>query len=158
MMRDRVFASSDKSDLFEKLSKTKQKNDEWLFENNKDIFLFAVALGWKYKKRIPLKKRQTEIPLAVFQKSRDNIHYIDLIALAENRDVYILNWDDEKKVEEKLLIVEEYANGGLEVLRNKLFNSSGHLYDNLLLLVKETCGAKQVVDNLTDIDELVGML
>jgi dnd system-associated protein 4 len=158
MMRDRVFASTDKSDLFEKLSKTKQKNDEWLFENNKDIFLFAVALGWKHKKRIPLKKRQTEIPLAVFQKSRDNIHYIDLIALAENKDVYILNWDDEKKVEEKLQIVEEYANGGLEILRNKLFSSSGHLYDNLLLLVKETCGEKQVIDDLTDIDELVGML
>ena len=76
-MRDRVFAAKDKADIFNKLSRTKQKDDNWLFDTNKDLFLFALAVGWKHQLRIPLNKQDTEIPFTVLQKNHDNFDYID---------------------------------------------------------------------------------
>ena len=136
MAIDRVFTSKEKADLFTKLSKTKQKTGDGIFNNNKDLFLFAVSLGYKYEKRIPLKKKENEIPLSVFQKSKDNLDYIDLIALGETKDVYILDWNEDEVVDKKLTILEEYANGGLEIIEEKLFNNNTDVYDNLLQLLK----------------------
>jgi len=161
MMRDRVFAAKDKSELFLKLSRTKQKDsDTWLFDNNKDLFLFAVAIGFKHEKREPLEKRDTEIPLSVFQKSKDNLDFIDLIALGATENVYILDWDDEGKVEEKLTIVEEYANWGLRYMNEKILNSSSGLYDNLLQIInKEFENNVNGSDGLPDdLDNIVSLI
>ena len=160
-MRDRVFASKDKADLFIKLSRTRQKDsDSWLFDNNKDLFLFALAIGWKHNKRHPLEKRDTEIPLSVFQKSGDNVDYIDLVALGATEDVYILDWDDEERVEHKLTIVEEYANGGLSYLNDKLLNNSSGIYDNLLQLLDSELGSgeKDIDDFPDDLDDIVSFM
>ena len=134
MATDRVFYSKEKENLFLKLSKTKQKTDDGIFLNNKDLFLFALSLGYKYEKNPTLKKRSGEIHLSVFQKSK-NMDYIDLIALGDTKDIYILDWDDEEIVNKKLGIIEEYANGGLEIIEESLFNNNTDIYDNLLQLI-----------------------
>jgi dnd system-associated protein 4 len=156
-MRDRVFAAKDKADIFNKLSRTKQKDDNWLFDTNKDLFLFALAVGWKHQLRIPLNKRDTEIPLSVFQKSTDNIDFIDLVALGETKDVHILDWENDEKVEKKLTIAEEYANGGLEILRNKLFNNKTDLRDNLLQFINKECSNK-TNDDIVEINNIVNLI
>jgi len=157
MAVDRVFTSKEKADLFIKLSKTKQKTGDWIFNNNKDLFLFSVSLGYKYERKIPLLKRENEIPLSVFQKSKDNLDYIDLIALGDTKDVYILDWNDDKVVEKKLTILEEYANGGLEIIEERLFNNNTDIYDNLLqLLSSELKGKGSNLDiGKLDIKEIV---
>lgn len=156
-MRDRVFVSKDKTDLFIKLSRTKHQNRHWLFDNNKDLFLFALAIGWNHQLSLPLEKRDIEIPLSIFQKSSDNIDFIDLVALGTTKDVYILDWDDEKRVEEKLSIVEMYANGGLEIINDKLFNNNTDIYDNLLQLVHYESSNKHTTE-ITDLKNIVDLI
>ena len=157
MAIDRVFTSKEKADLFIKLSKTKQKTGDGIFNNNKDLFLFAVSLGYKHKRKVPLEKRENEIPLSVFQKSKDNLDYIDLIALGDTKDVYILDWNDDEVVDKKLTILEEYANGGLEIIEERLFNNNTDIYDNLLQLLNSELKGK--ISNLDigklDIKEII---
>ncbi len=158
MASDRVFYSKEKNDLFLKLSKTKQKTNEGIFDNNKDLFLFVMALGYKHEKKIPLKKKDNTIPLAVFQKSKNNIDFIDLIALGDTKNIYILDWDDEKIVEKKLEIIEEYANGGLEIIEKELFNNNTDIYDNLLQLINIELTSnikKEVINDISDIASLI---
>ena len=158
MATDRVFTSKEKGDLFMKLSKTKQKNRDGIFDNNKDLFLFAVSLGYKDSKKRPLTKRDGEIPLSVFQRSKNNLDFIDLIALGDTGDVYILDWDDEKIVDKKLTIAEEYANRGLEIIEEKLFNNNADVYDNLLQLVNSKLRGEhdsKDIGNIADLVELI---
>lgn len=157
MAIDRVFTSNDKANLFNKLSKTYQKTGDGIFNNNKDLFLFAVSLGYKHKKKIPLLKKENEIHLSVFQKSKDNLDYIDLVALGHTKDVYILDWNDDEVVNTKLTILEEYANGGLEIIEERLFNNNTDIYDNLLqLLNSELKGKSSNLDiGKLDIKEMV---
>jgi len=158
MATDRVFTSKEKADLFLKLSKSKQKTGDWMFENNKDLFVFAASLGYKDGRKRELDKRDGEIPLSVFQKSKGNLDFIDLIALGDTKDVYILDWDDEEMVDKKLTIIEEYANHGLEIIEEKLFNNNTDIYDNLLQLVnRELSGDSlgQDIGNLEDLVELI---
>ena len=154
MAIDRVFTSKEKTDLFMKLSKTKQKTEDGIFDNNKDLFLFAASLGYKDKKRRPLLKRDNEIPLSVFQKSKDNLDFIDLIALGDTKDVYILDWDDEEIIDQKLTIIEEYANRGLEIIEERLFNNNTDIYDNLLQLVNQELTDNQIDKDIGNIENL----
>ncbi len=158
MATDRVFTSKEKADLFIKLSKTKQKNRDWIFDNNKDLFLFAASLGYKDNKRRPLAKRDGEIPLSVFQRSKDNLDFIDLIALGDTGDVYILDWDDEEIVDKKLTIAEEYANRGLEIIEEKLFNNNTDVYDNLLQLINSELKGEHASKDIGKLEDLVELI
>ncbi len=158
MAIDRVFTSKEKTDLFMKLSKTKQKTQDGIFDNNKDLFLFAASLGYKDKKRRPLLKRDSEIPLSVFQKSRNNLDFIDLIALGDTKDVYILDWDDDEMVDKKLTIIEEYANRGLEIIEEKLFNNNTNIYDNLLQLVNRELSGDSIGQDIGKLEDLVELI
>jgi dnd system-associated protein 4 len=158
MAIDRVFTSKEKSDLFMKLSKTKQKTQDGIFDNNKDLFLFAASLGYKDKKRRPLLKRDGEIPLSVFQKSRNNLDFIDLIALGDTKDVYILDWDDDEMVDKKLIIIEEYANRGLEIIEEKLFKNNTSIYDNLLQLINTHLSGDNRGQDIGKLENLVNLI
>ena len=158
MATDRVFTSKEKADLFLKLSKSKQKTDDWIFENNKDLFIFAASLGYKDGKKRSLLKRDGEIPLSVFQRSKGNLDYIDLIALGDTGDVYILDWDDEKIVDKKLTIIEEYANRGLEIIEEQLFNNNTNVYDNLLQLVNSELHGNRLHQDIGDLDSIVNLI
>lgn len=149
-MKDRVFADDNKRHLFEKLC-LDQKNK--IFNTNKDLFLFAVAIGFKYKQKLPLRHRGTEIPFTVFQKDKKNFYFIDLIALGDTEDVHILDWDSEKIVDEKIKIFEEYANAGLEVIDQKLFKESGDIFENLLQLIYKELENNNIQN--FDLDDLI---
>ena len=158
MATDRVFTSKEKTDLFIKLSKTKQKTKDGIFDNNKDLFLFAASLGYKDNKRRPLLKKDSEIPLSVFQRSKDNLDFIDLVALGDTGDVYILDWDDEEVVDKKLTIIEEYANRGLEIIEEKLFNNNTDIYDNLLQLINSELKGDSANQDIGKLEDLVDLI
>ena len=158
MAIDRVFISKEKGDLFVKLSKTKQKGKDGIFDNNKDLFLFAASLGFKDHKKRPLDKKDSEIPLSVFQRSKNNLDFIDLIALGDTGDVYILDWDEEEIVDKKLTIIEEYANRGLEIIEEKLFNNNTDIYDNLLQLINSELKGDSANQNIGKLEDLVDLI
>lgn len=85
-----------------------------IFESMKDVFMFAATLGFRAKKRIPFQKSGGEdISLRFFKEEDENI--FNIIALTDTDEMSILLPDDEYR-EKKYKIVEEYANGGMNIM------------------------------------------
>lgn len=89
------------------------KSDK-IFDSMKDVFMFAVTLGFRKQKRIPIQKTDgDDIRLIYFKDEDENI--FNIIALADTGEMSILLPDDEYR-EKKYKIVEEYANGGMSIM------------------------------------------
>ncbi|MFX4211991.1 DNA phosphorothioation-associated protein 4 [Aliarcobacter butzleri] len=158
-MKDRVYASADKRWLFEKLVKSSD-NKDGIFENNKDLIITASVIAYKSKQssKLELKKDRIEIPLSVFRNTDGNIELIDIIALDKTKDVNILNWKDDEIVSQKLEIFEEYANKGLEILDQKLFQNNTDKYENLLQLISSELNNKETTTKKADLNSLIGSI
>ena len=105
------------------------KNKEILFNSIKDVYMLAMVVGFKYKRKKPIKKSAPDpIKLIGVFNEEDKV-IMDIIALYENineKDLSLLT--DEKK-EDKYKLMEEYANGGMEILIREICNKSGSLDD-----------------------------
>lgn len=89
-----------------------------LFETMKDVFLVALALGFRDDYRKPLKANaQDGIRLDYFTDEQKSM--MDLIAFAAKGDINILIEQDEI-IAEKYQLIEEYANGGMQILNEQL--------------------------------------
>ncbi len=161
-MRDRVYAPEDKRWIFNKLRKSND-NPEGFFETNKDIFVFAATIGFNQNKAFEVSKRGVEIPFHIFDK--DNKDFIDTIALANTLDdsltvgdVNMLSWQDDDIVEKKLTIIEEFANGGLEILNQELFQNNTTIHDNLLQLINNELKDEHDNKDIGNLEDLVDLI
>tara|TARA_B100001175_G_C19183934_1_gene483415 strand:- start:102 stop:578 length:477 start_codon:yes stop_codon:yes gene_type:complete len=87
-----------------------------IFPTIKDLLCFAATLGFSEGKRVPLSSehKKHDIQRQIFIDD-GKINLIFLIALSELKDVNILRDDNEVDIIE---IFEEYANGGLEIMKS----------------------------------------
>ena len=110
------------------------------FQTFADVIAFAGSLGSKYNRKIPLKevsqKEINPISLEIFV-SRGYDSLIKLIAMASSEDLKILSPYDRDAQETRIKIFEEYANGGLEILRDELKGAVDYTERLLLVLSKE---------------------
>ncbi len=164
-MTNSLYIANDKRWIVDKLKRTSENKDGF-FESNKDIFVFAVSVGFNHNKpRELVDTSGGEIPLHIFTK--ENKDYIDTIAIAstldgndlDQGDVALLSWENEQAVDQKLTIFQEYANGGLEIIDNELFQNKTTVYDNLLQLIYresdiESSKASKIGDLKGMIDEI----
>lgn len=86
------------------------------------IIIFAACLGFKHGRREPLGEVDSSvaIPPSVFANncsSWPGIVY--LVSIVDSSDANVLN-SDETTDENRMKILEEYANGGLEMMRESL--------------------------------------
>jgi len=98
----------------------KELEEEEMFKKTyapmKTIFLYAMAIGWYSKQRIPLKKKKASIPSSsISEKER---WLLNAIAVAETRDIDII-----RDGEEVAKIAEEYANYGIDILYNMRYDN-----------------------------------
>ncbi|AFY79576.1 MAG: DNA phosphorothioation-associated protein 4 [Hydrococcus sp. C42_A2020_068] len=109
------------------------------FQTYADAIIFAAALGAKYNKRVPLvtisNTEPAPISLEIFI-SRGYDTVIKLLAIAQTKDPQILSTHDLNAEEQRVQIFEEYANGGLEKLRDELRGAVDYT-DRLLLILSE---------------------
>ena len=135
MALPRVKVAKDKAELVQKLLDT--KGTTGTFQTYADIVIFAASFGIKHQKRVPLKEiSQSEpapISLEVFI-SRGYDWVIKLIAIADTQDINILSAYDVDAEVERVKILEEYANGGLEQLREELRGAVDYTERLLLIL------------------------
>jgi len=82
----------------------------------KEVFMYAMGIGFKNGKRVPLKKRTGVIPLRTFSDAE--ISLIKAIAITEKRSVDVLFGEN---VKEAFETAEEYANGGIDMLYYQVF-------------------------------------
>ena len=84
-----------------------------------DVFMYAMALGFNAKKRLPLVKRVPNLnPSAISGEER---WLMRSIAVADTEDLDIIIKDHHTKVIE---IAEEYANAGIKILREMIERST----------------------------------
>lgn len=138
MSATRIRISKDKAELVKSL--TTSENNASPFPTYADVMVFAAALGAKRKKRSPLgqisKKDPGPINLDIFV-SRGHDIVIKLLAIADTKDSKILGTIDSKMPEKRIEIFEEYANGGLEILRDELRGAVDYTEQIMLMLISE---------------------
>lgn len=101
-------------ELFEKLKD--YERSPFYGRTMKDIFIFAMSLGYAEGTRKRLSKRKGSIPRATL--TDDDEWLIRIIAIAEDKALEVLF--DETKV---FQIAEEYANGGIRLLANMVMEA-----------------------------------
>ncbi|MBE9044241.1 DNA phosphorothioation-associated protein 4 [Pleurocapsales cyanobacterium LEGE 10410] len=138
MALPRIKVAQDKAELVQKLLEA--KGTTGTFQTYADIIAFAASLGAKYQKRSPLTEislnEPAPISLEVFL-SRGYDYLIKLIAIAETQDIKVLSTEDPAAEAQRVLIFEEYANGGLEKLRNELRGAVDYTERLVLILNAE---------------------
>ncbi|GAM03545.1 hypothetical conserved protein [Novosphingobium sp. MBES04] len=95
------------------------------------MLCFAALLGFSEKRRLPLDRSQGVEDVSYQQFERgDAENLIYLIALAETEDPDILREGEEGRCAE---IFEEYANGGLAIIKDHLLREGGEYPDRALM-------------------------
>jgi dnd system-associated protein 4 len=141
----RVRVAKDKADLVKAIA-SPQERDTAPFETYADAIAFAAALGAKQKRRSPLKeisnREPAPIALEVFI-SRGYDRLIKLLAVTATQDGKILLPTDPECEGQRLTIFEEYANGGLEILREELRGSVDYAERLMLVLFNDRSANEQ---------------
>lgn len=128
---DRLFVETKAAELFRDLTSRSTKNAsnvEQPFKTLKDAYLWAVALGVKHHRKMPLSSR-TDLVLWTYFSSEEK-KMLETIAIAETGDLLVV--ENEGLVQE---IAEEYANGGIRVIKELLIDAHGDPLWNLVDLI-----------------------
>ncbi len=135
MAESRIKIAKDKADLVQEL--TVAPGTTGPFQTYADAIAFSAVLGAKHKKRVPLgeisRKEPGPISIDIFI-SRGYDLVIKLLAIAETKDINILSPNDVEVESDRIHIFEEYANGGLEILREELRGAVDYTERLLLML------------------------
>ncbi|MBW4629248.1 MAG: DNA phosphorothioation-associated protein 4 [Brasilonema octagenarum HA4186-MV1] len=134
----RIRVAKDKAELVKALTSVDGATGP--FQTYADVIVFAAALGAKHNKRVPLgeisKREPSPIPQEQFiVRGYDTV--INVIAITETKDIKILSFNEDKNVEKRNHIFEEYANGGLELLQAELHGAVDYTERILLMLSSE---------------------
>ncbi len=144
----RLNRPKDKHDLLEQLV------DQGPFQELRDVLVFAAAVGWHENRRVPLAVRDEPIRWEVATNRRGTEPLVNMIATSASGDPEILADD---QFDERMAIFEEYANGGLEVLRGLLAAEPRPAVDVVLELVQKvsrTAEERDLVSLADAADEL----
>lgn len=102
-----------------------------LFPTIREVLCFAALLGYSERRRVPLDRSQGVEDVSYQQFERgDAEDLIFMIALAEVQDISVLREGEEPRCAE---IFEEYANGGLSIIKDYLLRSGGEYPDRALM-------------------------
>lgn len=155
MGANRIRVAKDKAELVKAL--VDDPGTTGPFQTYADVMVFAAALGAKWKKRSPLSgiaKEPTPIALEIFL-SRGYDRVLKLLAIAETKEAKILSSFDEAAEQERTRIFEEYANGGLEILRDKLRGAVDYT-DQLALVLASEREKKEQPEEEFDLSRFLG--
>jgi dnd system-associated protein 4 len=90
----------------------------------KDVFIFAMSLGFCMNKRKPLEKKKDIADIDVFKEHEKTLIMCIASKIEGKIDILV----DETKV---FRIAEEFANGGIDTLHALIFEKKGEPVKNL---------------------------
>ncbi|GAB4234767.1 MAG: hypothetical protein Kow0049_18860 [Stanieria sp.] len=138
MALPRIKIAKDKAELIQKLIDNKSGTGP--FQTYADVIAFAASVGVKYHKRIPLQEISNSEPAPISLEvfiSRGYDWAIKLIAISETQQLQTLASCGRDIEAERIQIFEEYANGGLEKLKDELRGAVDYTERLLLILSAE---------------------
>jgi dnd system-associated protein 4 len=134
-MANRIRIAQDKASFVQSLV-VNNHNLEGIFNTYADVMAMAAAVGKKYQYRLPIDhvaKEPSPISIEVFL-SRGYDLLIKILAITETKDPTIISSYTVDGEEKRILIFEEYANGGLAQLQEQLKGAVDYQERILLLL------------------------
>lgn len=149
---DRLYVDKRDLDDFKKLNDKLQKDSPFAGSENKDIFLAAMVTGYHEGGRVPLKTKEGYIMKTYLHP--EDLALIRAIAIAEENNLNVLL--DEQKV---FSIAEEYAAGGIQILKAKVFGEGYGSYtkkleSELLRTLEKTALTQPKRQTLEEVAEL----
>jgi dnd system-associated protein 4 len=106
-------------------------SDRRLFPTIRELLCFAALLGFSEGRRVPLDRSEGVEDVSYQQFERgDSENLIYLIALAEAKNTNVIREGNE---EECAGIFEEYANGGLAIIKDSLLRAGGEYPDRAIM-------------------------
>lgn len=154
MALPRIRVARDKAELVQKLLDT--TGTTGAFSTYADVIAFAASMGAKHQRRSPLTEiSQSEpapISLEVFI-SRGYDRLIKLIAVMSTQDIKILSNENSAEAN-RVLIFEEYANGGLEKLRHELRGAVDYT-ERLVLIINSERFSTEANDEEFDLSRFL---
>lgn len=106
------------------------------FDSMYELFTLAACIGFNKKRSSKIKKTGKTIEFNQF-RSFENFDGIFLsICLAHSKQASILN-DDEETISNRMNIFSEYANGGMEVIKEEILSKQGDLQENFIQFIKD---------------------
>jgi dnd system-associated protein 4 len=131
----RIKVAKDKADLVKALRAGEDTTGP--FQSYADVLVFAASLGMQRQSRKRITEYSKEIdPIRqdIFSsKGYDQV--INLISIADANDPRVVASNQESETE-RIILFEEYANAGLEMLKNFLSGSSNY-HETILLLLSD---------------------
>lgn len=133
----RVRVAKDKASLVQALTRGEQTTGP--FETYADVIMFAAAYGGKHQRWDPIEtgisKDPAPISLEIFL-SRGYDWAIKLLAIAQTQETALLSPYDPQAPAQRVIILEQAANGGLELLEEQLRGAVDYS-DRLLLTLNQ---------------------
>lgn len=131
----RLKRAKDKDKVFEFLDA--RFKESGFFSAYYEIYIFALSLGVKKSKKSKLVGAMSD-PIHLSHFTDDHRKYMDMIILyASDGDINKIDKSNEENVKEMLKIIEEYANGGLEIILNAIESHPENSFELILLLLKD---------------------
>ncbi len=131
----RIKYPNDKADFIKSLIKD-EDNKDGIFGLIVEVLCFAAALGAKNKKDIEVKDpSKSVIRYEIFERQGYDALF-NLLAMYKTKDPNVLA-DNGKMESLRATIFEEYANGGLEIMREEIKGSVDKLNSLMLIMNKE---------------------
>ncbi len=89
-----------------------------IFENRAGVFVFASIVGFKYNRRTKIAERATEMRSEHITEK----DLLPIICMMFKEFDYDFNmFEDYDNVKKMMTVIEEYAEGGMDILCNKAF-------------------------------------
>jgi dnd system-associated protein 4 len=137
----RVNQAEDKDSIIEALT----SGERPIFSTKWSLFMFAAILGFKHGSRCKLTKTDQGKAIRTEQFANNDMCFngvLNLMTLLEKEDERLLVSNEEND-DLKVTIFEEYVNGGLSLLKEKLETSSFSL-DSIIAFVAEEIFEKNI--------------
>ncbi len=124
------------------------KEGKQIFLSYKDMLVFAACLGYSQGKKIPFDSSSEPVGMHIFKGEFDEAVF-NCIGLAETEDPTIMG---EQKEKERAKIFEEYACGGLDIIKHRIRDSPNDWETALVALILEQYTSKKsILDDITSL-------
>lgn len=135
--QDRFYVQGDKHHMFQAWG----KDDETAaLPTLKDAFVFAAAVGYANGRRVPFAGRRQHVGFWRAFTSQEDVPLFQALAIAETGDPAVVA--DTGRI---LSIVEQYANGGIDIMDTYRRGSRDATVVALAALVSEVGGPRPIV-------------
>ena len=124
------------------------QSDKRVFLSYKDALVFAACLGFETQTKTSFDKTSEQVGTHIFKGEFDDAVF-QILSLCETGDPMMMS---EASVSARIKIFEEYAAGGLEILKSRVYDGPEEWDSALSALISEFGETKsKILDDITGI-------